>query len=80
MTGRINDGDLVTLAPCRACDLTAGNVVLARVEGKRHSHVVLHRIVAVEQDRFLIGSNNRLDGWIGYDAVFGKVVQVVHAD
>ena len=77
MTGQINDGDLVTLAPCRACELVAGDVVLARIEGRRCHHIVLHRIVAAEQDRFLIGSNSRLDGWVEVGAIVGRVAQIV---
>ncbi len=79
MTGLINDGDLVTLSPCDACGLNAGDIVLARVEGRRFRHVVLHKVVAIEQDRFLIGSNNRLDGWVQAEAILGRVVQGVKA-
>lgn len=79
MTGLINDGDLVTLAPCNACDVIAGDVVLARVEGRRFRQIVLHRVVAVEQDRFLIGSSSRLDGWVQAEDVLGRVVQTVHS-
>ncbi len=74
MTGRINDSDLVTIAPCRAQNLEAGDIVLARVRGRRFSHLVLHLIHEREENKFLIGSNHgRLDGWIGIDDIFGNV-------
>ena len=74
MTGRINDGDLVTLAPCGAEDLAVGNIMLVRVQGKRFSHVVLHGILAVEGERFLIGSHQgRVDGWVDRGGIYGIV-------
>lgn len=77
MTGRIGDGDLVTLAPCRAEGLAVGDVVLVRVQGKRFSHVVLHGILSVEGERLLIGSNQgRVDGWVDRGDVYGIVTQV----
>lgn len=76
MTGRISDGDLVTLAPCRAEDLAVGDIVLVRVQGKRFSHVVLHGILSVEGGRLLIGSHSgRVDGWVDRGDVYGVVTQ-----
>ncbi len=48
MTGRFSDGDLVTLTPCRVRELTVGDIVLVRIQGKRFAHVVLHGILSVE--------------------------------
>ena len=77
MTGRIGDGDLVTIAPCGKDDLAADDIVLARVQRRRFSHLVLHLIHERDENLFLIGSNNgRLDGWIGFDDIFGKVSAV----
>ena len=74
MTGRISDGDLVTLILCTAEDLAAGDIVLARVKGRRLFHLVLHLVHERSDGQFLIGSNNgRLDGWIEFDDIFGKV-------
>lgn len=77
MQGQVNEGDLVTLEPCRAEDLAGGDVVLARITGRRYSHLVLHLIHAREADKFLIGSKHgRLDGWVESENIFGKVTKV----
>lgn len=74
MTGRVNDGDLVTLEPCRAEDLAVGDVVLARVRGWL---LVLHQVLDREPGRFLIGTTaERADGWVSADEVFGRVTKV----
>ena len=76
MTGRISDGDLVTLAPCRAEDLAVGDIVLVRVQGKRFSHGVLHGILSVEGGRLLIGSHSgRVDGKVDRGDVYGVGTQ-----
>ena len=72
MRGRIDDGDLVTLEPCRAEELKVGDIVLARVRGWL---LVLHQIIDREPDRFLIGTTaGRADGWVAASDVFGRVV------
>ena len=77
MTGRINDGDLVTLAPCRTEELAVGGIVLVRIQGKRFAHVVLHGILSVEGERFLIGSHQgRVDGWVDQGDIYGVVTGV----
>jgi hypothetical protein len=74
VTGRINDGDLVTLEPCRAEDLAIGDVVLVRVRGWL---LVLHQILDREPDRFLIGTPaGRADEWVSADEIFGRVTKV----
>ena len=74
MSGRINDGDLVTLVPCRADELVVGDVVLVRVRGWL---LVLHQILDREPDRFLIGTTaGRADEWVSAEEVFGRVTKV----
>jgi hypothetical protein len=74
MQGRIRDGDLVTLEPCRAEDLAAGDLVFVRVRGR---HLVLHQILQRESERFLIGnSTGRADGWVSALDIFGRVTKV----
>ncbi len=74
MAGRINDGDLVTLEPCRAEELAVGDVVFVRVRGFL---LVLHQILDREPGRFLIGTTaGRADGWVSADEVFGRVTNV----
>jgi hypothetical protein len=68
MRGLINDGDEVCLVPCTPGDLQVGDAVLVRV----HGQVYLHRIVAMQQDRCLIGNNvGGLNGWTPARAVLG---------
>lgn len=80
MEGLIRDGDLVTLQPCSAQDIVDGDVVLARVQGRRYSHLVLHLVIAREADKFLIGNNHgRIDGWVTAQNIFGRVINVAHS-
>lgn len=77
MTGRINDGDLVSLSPCQEADLSVNDIVLVRIQGKRFSHIVLHSILAIEGNQFLIGSHQeRVDGWVERNSIYGIATQV----
>jgi SOS-response transcriptional repressor LexA len=73
LEGRVSNGDLVTVEPCHAKDLVVGDIVLARVQGRRYSHLVLHLIIAREASLFLLGNNHgRIDGWVDAKSIFGK--------
>ena len=73
MTGRVNDGDLVTVAPCDLGTLGVGDVVLVRARGADY----LHLIKARDGNRFLIGNNRGgTNGWVGPQAIYGKAVKV----
>jgi len=73
MQGKVNDGDLVTLAPCDPDTLRVGDIVLVRVKG----HVYLHLIKAIDQGRFLIGNNRgRINGWVGPNSIYGLATRV----
>ena len=62
MRGKVEDGALVTLAPCESERLQPGDVVLVRVRGT----VYLHLVKAVNQGRFLIGNNRGgINAWGG---------------
>ena len=77
MLGRISDGDLVTLEPYQGTIPGIGDMVLARVSGRRFEHLVLHQILAQEADRFLVGNNHgRADGWVMADDIYGRVTKV----
>jgi|SRR5215207_488011 len=68
MTGKVNDGDLVTLEPCKADILKPGDIVLVKVKG----NIYLHLIKAVNNGRFLIGNNRGgINGWVGANAIYG---------
>src|SRR5689334_10553461 len=81
MQGKIGSGDLVTLEPCTLSDIEVGDIVLARIEGRRYSHLVLHLVIDCQSDAFLIGNNHgRHDGWIAAENIFGKVTKVQFSD
>jgi SOS-response transcriptional repressor LexA len=73
MTGKVNDGDRVTLAPCDTETLKVGDIVLVRVHGSDY----LHLIKAISQGRFLIGNNRGgTNGWVGKHAIYGIAVVI----
>ena len=77
MSGRIGNGDLVTLQPCQSETLVPGDMVLARIQRRRYAHMVLHQVLECEPGRFLIGNNlGRIDGWVSEEDVYGRVICV----
>ena len=73
MTGKVNDGDRVTLVPCDPETLKVGDIVLVRVHGTDY----LHLIKAINQGRFLIGNNRGgTNGWVGKNAVYGIAIAI----
>lgn len=69
MTGRVNDGDSVTLYPCDKGSLNVNDVVLCKVNGRQY----LHLIKAIDGDRYLIGNNRGgTNGWTGLNSIYGK--------
>jgi hypothetical protein len=73
MRGKVDDGALVTLAPCEPGRLQPGDVVLVRVRGT----VYLHLVKAVNQGRLLIGNNRGgINGWVGPSAVYGIATRI----
>ena len=68
MKGKVNDGDVVTLAPCKPEELSVGDIVLVRVRGRDY----LHLIKAMDKGRFQIGNTRGgVNGWIGPDGIYG---------
>lgn len=73
MRGRVNDGDLVTVAPCDPVRLQVGNIVLVRVKGTDY----LHLIKAIDSGRFLIGNNRGgINGWVGAHCIHGIATKI----
>ena len=73
MKGKVNDGDLVTVAPCKPEELSVGDIVLVRVKG----HYYLHLIKALDHGRFLIGNNRgRINGWVGHNCIYGIATKI----
>lgn len=76
MTGKVNDGDRVTVVPVAGREQAVGDIVLVRV----HGHVYLHLIKAKQGERLLIGNNRGgTNGWVGPHAVYGVAVKVESA-
>src|SRR5262245_29574063 len=75
MRGRIESGDLVTLAPVNPQDVSVDDIVLVRWKG----NYLLHLIREIRGDELLIGNNiGKLNGWVCASEAQGKVVSVVH--
>jgi len=73
MTGRIESGQLCTVAPVDATTLQVDDIVLCKVRGCEY----LHLIKAIQGPCFQIGNNRGgLNGWIGASAIFGKCLRV----
>jgi SOS-response transcriptional repressor LexA len=75
MTGKVNDGDLVTVEPVTdGTELKVGDIVLCKVSGNEY----LHLVKAVGQDgRFQIGNNKGgINGWTPRSNVFGRCILV----
>ena|ERR1043165_6764515 len=71
MSGRIESGQLCTVAPVQAEDLRKVDIVLCKVNGFQY----LHLVKAVQGKRFQIGNNRgRINGWIGENAIYGKCI------
>ena len=73
MKGKIDSGQLCTVAPVDASTLDVGDIVLCRVRGAEY----LHLIKAIQGGRFQIGNNRGgINGWIGANGIFGKCTKV----
>ena len=73
MRGRIKSGQLVTIAPVDPSAVDVDDVVLV----KWRAGYLLHLVKQRRDGRFLIGNNiGRINGWVGAEAIKGKVVRV----
>ncbi len=73
MTGKIESGDLCTVAPAENEELEVGDVVLCKVGGAQY----LHLIIAKQGERFQIGNNRgRVNGWIGLNGIYGLCIRI----
>lgn len=73
MKGKIESGQLCTVAPVDASTLDVGDIVLCRVRGAEY----LHLIKAIQGGRFQIGNNRGgINGWIGPNGIFGRCVSI----
>jgi len=73
MTGKVNDGQLCTVAPLGESVVNTGDIVLCRVKGAQY----LHLVKAVQGDRFQIGNNRGgINGWVTRRQLFGRLIAV----
>lgn len=74
MTGRIESGQLCTVAPLtKHTELQIGDVVLCKVGGKQY----LHLIKDVNGNKYLIGNNHgRINGWTDRRHIYGRLISV----
>ncbi|HZL91334.1 MAG TPA: hypothetical protein VFB96_23405 [Pirellulaceae bacterium] len=73
MRGRIESGQLVTLAPASAADVAIDDVVFVRWRGNH----LLHLVKEIRSGEYLIGNNvGKTNGWVAADAIVGKVVSI----
>lgn len=74
MRGRIESGQLVTLAPVGPDDaLAVGDAVMVAWRGGW----LLHLVKEVKGDQLLIGNNvGKINGWAPRSAVIGRVIAV----
>lgn len=73
MTGKIESGNLCTVAPAKKEELAVGDIVLCKVGGAQY----LHLIKAKQGDRFQIGNNRGgINGWIGLNGIYGRCMRI----
>lgn len=74
MSGRIESGQLCTVAPVYVERLQVNDVVLCRVRGADYLHLIKARRIG----QFLIGNNRGgINGWISAGAIYGRLVGVI---
>jgi hypothetical protein len=73
MRGRIESGQLVTLAPVDPGTVRVDDVVLVEWRG----NFLLHLIQEIKDDQLLIGNAlGKINGWVPASAVVGKVIAI----
>jgi SOS-response transcriptional repressor LexA len=74
MTGKVNDGQLVTVEPLKE-PADVGDVVLCKVKGREFLHLVKATRGMGQWRQYQIGNNKGfINGWT--NQVFGKVTKV----
>lgn len=74
MTGKVNDGQLCTVAPFHGDHvLSVGDIVLCRVKGSQY----LHLVKALQGERVQIGNNRGgINGWVTHRQIYGRLSAV----
>ncbi|MEQ8789808.1 MAG: hypothetical protein RIC55_26175 [Pirellulaceae bacterium] len=74
MRGRIESGQLITIAPVAPDDVEVDDVVFLRWKGS----YLLHIVKQIGDEGLLIGNNlGKINGWAAPQDVLGKVTAVV---
>ena len=73
MSGKVENGQLVTLEPAGEKSIHVGDVVLCKVNGVHY----LHLVKALSGERYQIGNNRgRVNGWAPRKNILGIVTQI----
>jgi translation initiation factor IF-1 len=73
MRGRVESGELVTLAPARGTVISRDEIVFVRWRG----NFLLHKVIEISKDQVLIGNNlGKTNGYIALDDVIGVMTHV----
>jgi hypothetical protein len=71
MSGRIESGQLCTVAPVDPGTVAVGDIVLCTVG----EHAYLHIIHAIVEGRFLIGNTHgHMNGWVDAADIHGRCI------
>lgn len=78
MQGRIESGQLVTVAPIADIQtLCVGDIVLCKVNGKCFVHLITAIKNKFPKQQFQISNNkNHVNGWTSSNGIYGKVIRV----
>lgn len=73
MRGRIESGQLVTIAPIEPSAVQVDDVVFVQWRG----NYLLHLVKEIKNGQFLIGNNvGKTNGWVTGDAIRAKVIAI----
>lgn len=73
MTGKVDSGQLVTVAPVDPETLAPGDIVLCTVGGAQY----LHLVKAIQGPRVQIGNNRgHINGWASRRQIHGRCIKV----
>ena len=73
MKGKIESGQLCTVAPVKETELEKGDIVLCKVNGSQY----LHLIKAIQGKQYQIANNRgRINGWIRFNSIYGKLIKL----
>ncbi len=71
MKGKIESGQLCTVAPLGDRALEVDDIVLCRVHGAQY----LHLVKAIQGERYQIGNNRGgINGWITKRQIYGRLI------